>query len=145
MVEVEVSSPADKFWAAIQDSATLFPKIFPKQFKSIEIIEGDGKGVGSIRALSLAEGIPHTKFSKEKIEIADNENKLITYSVIEGDLLSLYKTFRPTLQVIPKGEGALVKWSVEYEKVSDKVPDPEVIQNLVVITFKELDAYLLKN
>ncbi|KAH0450225.1 hypothetical protein IEQ34_020917 [Dendrobium chrysotoxum] len=144
-IEVEVSSPADKFWEILRDSTDLFPKIFPQQYKSIQVIEGDGKSVGSIRAINYAEGIPFVKFAKEKIEVADDANKLVSYSVIEGEILSYYKSFRPTLQVLSKGDGAVVKWSVEYEKLNEEVPDPELIQEMAIQTFKELDAYLLKN
>ncbi|KAI0491935.1 hypothetical protein KFK09_026198 [Dendrobium nobile] len=90
-------------------------------------------------------GIPFVKFAKEKIEVDDDANKLVSYSVIEGDILSYYTSFRPTLQVLSKGDGAVVKWSVEYEKLNEEVPDPELIQAMATQTFKELDAYLLKN
>lgn len=56
-VEVEIKSPADKFWVAIRDSTVLFPTIFPDQYKSIEIVEGDGKSAGSIRLIKFAEGL----------------------------------------------------------------------------------------
>lgn len=56
-VEVEVKSNAEKFWGVIKDSATVFPKAFPNDYKSIEILEGDGKTVGSVRHISYGEGI----------------------------------------------------------------------------------------
>lgn len=55
-VEVELKSPADKFWNAIRDSTTLFPKAFPHQYKSIEVLEGDGKSAGSLRLINYADG-----------------------------------------------------------------------------------------
>lgn len=55
-VEVEVQSGADKFWNGIRDSTNLFPKAFPKQYKSIEVVEGDDKSVGSVRLIKYAEG-----------------------------------------------------------------------------------------
>lgn len=55
-VEVEVKSPADKFFDAIRNSTVIFPKAFPNQYKSIEVLEGDGKSVGSIRLIKYAEG-----------------------------------------------------------------------------------------
>ncbi|KAF8390368.1 hypothetical protein HHK36_024893 [Tetracentron sinense] len=143
-MEVEVKSSADKFWEAISDSATLFPKIFPEQYKSIEIVEGDGKSVGSIRLVKYAEGIPVITVSKEKIEVADAASKSTTYSVIDGDLANFYKNFKASLQIVPKGDGSLVKWSVEFEKASEEVPDPNLIQEFAVKTFNDLDAYLLK-
>jgi len=68
-MEMELKSSADKVWGAIGDSNELFPKIFPEQYKSIEIVEGDGKTVGSIRLLKYAEGkimggaLPYLKLS----------------------------------------------------------------------------------
>jgi hypothetical protein len=53
---VEVKSAADKLWTALRDSTELFPKIFPKQYKSIETVEGDGKSAGTVRLLKYAEG-----------------------------------------------------------------------------------------
>lgn len=55
-VEVEVKAPADKFWETMRDSNTLFPKVFPDLYKSIEVLEGDGKSVGSIRLVTFADG-----------------------------------------------------------------------------------------
>ena len=85
------------------------------------------------------------KISKEKLEIADEASKTAGYSVIDGELLSFYKIFRATYQVVPKGEGCVVKGSFEYEKASAEVPEPDSIRGLAEHTFKELDAYLLKN
>lgn len=55
-VEVEVKSPAGKVFDAIRDSTEIFPKAFANQYKSIEVLEGDGKSVGSIRLIKYAEG-----------------------------------------------------------------------------------------
>ncbi|XP_020083130.1 MLP-like protein 423 [Ananas comosus] len=144
-VQVEVKSPADKFWGAIRDSTDLFPKVFPSQYKSIEIAEGDGKSPGTIRIVKYAEGVPLVTFSKEKVEVADDANKLVSYSVIDGEMVNLYKTFKPTLQVIPNGDGSLVNWSLEFEKVNAEVPEPDLILETAAETFKDLDEYLLKN
>jgi hypothetical protein len=56
-VEVEVKSNAEKFWNTLKDCATIFPKAFPNDYKSIEILEGDGKSAGSIRLLTFGEGV----------------------------------------------------------------------------------------
>jgi hypothetical protein len=55
-VDVEIKSAAKKFWDNIRDSTTLFPKAFPDQYKSIEILEGDGKAAGSTRLFTYGEG-----------------------------------------------------------------------------------------
>lgn len=81
-------------------------------------------------------------FSKEKIDAVDEEKKTESYSVIEGDLLKFYKSFKAALTVSPKGEGSLVKWGCEFEKASDDIPDPNIIRDFAVENFTKLDAYL---
>lgn len=55
-VDVEVKSNPEKFWNGIRDSDKIFPTAFPELYKSIEILEGDGKAVGSVRLVKFAEG-----------------------------------------------------------------------------------------
>ncbi|XP_004297655.1 PREDICTED: MLP-like protein 423 [Fragaria vesca subsp. vesca] len=145
-VEVEVKSPADKFWVSIRDSTEVFPKAFPHDYKSIDVLEGDGKAVGSVRLITYSEGSPIVKVSKETIDMVDETNKAVAYQVIDGDLLKYYKSFKCILTVIPKGaegEGSLVKWSCEYEKAHEQVPEPSIIKDFAVKNFKELDDYVL--
>lgn len=90
-------------------------------------------------------GAPIATFAKERIEEVDDGNKLVLYSVIDGELVSFYKPFKASLQVVPKGDGGLVKWCLEYDKVNQEVPQPDLILGTAVKTFKDLDAYLLQN
>lgn len=142
-VEVKVKSNADKFWKSIRDSATIFPKVCSDLYKNVEILEGDGHSVGSVRVVNFAEGSPIVKSAKEKIEEFDEAKKKVAYSVIGGDMMQYYKTFKATLEVIPEGEGSLVKWICEFEKASEEIPDPNMIRDLAAKNFQEIDAYLL--
>lgn len=95
--------------------------------------------------IGLIAGTPLVTFAKEKVEAVEEENKLVSYSVIDGEILSLYKNFRATLSITPKGEGSLIKWTLQYDKASDEVPEPEAIKEAAVKTFNGLDAYLQSN
>ncbi|KAF3596833.1 hypothetical protein DY000_02023535 [Brassica cretica] len=55
-VEVEVKSPAEKFWVALGDGINLFPKEFPKDYKTMQVLAGDGNSPGSIRLIIYGEG-----------------------------------------------------------------------------------------
>uniref|UniRef100_A0A5B6ZNS7 Bet v I/Major latex protein domain-containing protein n=1 Tax=Davidia involucrata TaxID=16924 RepID=A0A5B6ZNS7_DAVIN len=143
-IEVEVKTPAEKFWHSIRDSTTIFPKAFPDQYKSIETLEGDGKSVGSVRLVKFAEGLPLISVMKEKVDAVDEAKKTVTYSVIGGDLLKYYKSFKATLVVSPKGDGSLVQWTCEFEKASEEIPDPNIIRDFAVKNFQELDDYIHK-
>lgn len=87
-------------------------------------------------------------FAKEKVEVADDEKKVVSYSVVDGELVSFYKNFRVTVQVTDKGAdgaGAVVNWTMDFDKASDEVPEPDVIKETAAKTFHDLDDYLLKN
>ena len=55
-VDVVLKSSVNKFWGGITASAELFPKVFPEQYKSIEVLEGDGNSVGTIHLIKFSEG-----------------------------------------------------------------------------------------
>lgn len=77
--------------------------------------------------------------------MADEGNKLVSYGVIDGELVNFYKPFKATLHVVPKGDGGLVKWCLEYDRVNEEVPRPDLVLETALNTFKDLDAYLLQN
>ncbi|KAH6826747.1 hypothetical protein C2S53_012274 [Perilla frutescens var. hirtella] len=145
-VEVELKSSAEKIWSGIRESTTLFPKALPQHYQSIQVLEGDGKSVASIRLVSYPPGLSEFSSIKEKIEAVDEGGKIVNYSVIEGELLKYYKNFRGGLSVSSKGEnGSLVKWSCEFDKASEEIPNPDFIKDFAIKTFLDLDAYLLAN
>jgi hypothetical protein len=87
-------------------------------------------------------------FAKEKVELADDENKVVSYTVVDGELVNFYKNLKITLKVVPAKEGdagAVINWTVEFDKASDQVPEPDVIKETATKTFHDLDDYLLKN
>lgn len=88
-------------------------------------------------------GSPFVKINKEKIDDIDDSKRTLTYSVIDGDLLKYFKQLKSHLSVTPKGDGSLVKWSSEYEKDSQEVPEPEIIKEFAVNTFLKVDEYIL--
>ncbi|EYU33126.1 hypothetical protein MIMGU_mgv1a0195071mg, partial [Erythranthe guttata] len=51
------------------------------------------------------------RVAKEIIEAIDEEKKSVTYKVIEGDLMELYKTFKLTVHVDTSGDDNLVTWT----------------------------------
>ncbi|XP_047311563.1 MLP-like protein 423 [Impatiens glandulifera] len=141
-VDVEVKSDAEKFWESVKDSAVIFPKAFPDQYKSIEVLEGDGMSVGSVRLVKFVESEIPITFNKEKIDVVDEEKKTLSYTIVDGDILKFYKNFKATLVVSPNSGGSFVKWTCEFDKASEEVPEPTFIKDFAVKNFIDLDAYL---
>lgn len=84
------------------------------------------------------------KVGKDMIEAVDEETNSITFRVIEGDLLEHYKSFKYTIQAIPKAKGCVVHWTMEYEKLHEDIPDSCSLLELCVGISKDIDAHLMK-
>lgn len=77
----------------------------------------------------------------------DEENKSITYEIVEGDILSQYNLYKFKFQASNNGEngGATVKWSIEYEKADENVQSPVVYLQFSSKISMGVDSYLAKN
>ncbi|RZC71487.1 hypothetical protein C5167_034663 [Papaver somniferum] len=175
---VEFKSPADKFWEALKTWSSILPEVLPETYKSIEVVEDvDGEKNGSVtlwkmNPSTLIEGAPVMMEEKKKLGSVDEVTKTITYSVVGGDLLKLYKSYEPNFTLIPKistsasaeneGDdidvvddkveekdemvgvgGGTVKWSVKYEKVNEMVPEPNMVKAMIFKTLLILDEHVL--
>ncbi|KAJ4826530.1 hypothetical protein Tsubulata_032343 [Turnera subulata] len=87
------------------------------------------------------EGVP--KNAKEVVEAIDDVNLSTTFKVIEGDLLTEYKDFKPTVKATPKanGEGAIAHWHFEYEKLHEGIPDPHSLLEFTIHMTKDIDDH----
>lgn len=48
-LETEIKSSGDKLFDVYKNQSSLLPNICPEIIQSIEVVEGDGKSVGSVR------------------------------------------------------------------------------------------------
>ncbi|ESQ34356.1 hypothetical protein EUTSA_v10009398mg [Eutrema salsugineum] len=49
--------------------------------------------------------------------------KSVSFLALEGDVLKQYKSYKVTLNVVPKDDRVCIaKWTWEYEKLNDDVP-----------------------
>ncbi|KAL2347408.1 hypothetical protein Fmac_001408 [Flemingia macrophylla] len=60
----------------------------------------------------------------ESIESVDELNKTIIYKLYGGDIDHQYKVFKFVFEAVDKDHGAIIKWTVEYEKNNDQVDPP---------------------
>ncbi|RWW26826.1 hypothetical protein GW17_00008770 [Ensete ventricosum] len=79
-------------------------------------------------------GAPPITFAEE----LDDVERLGLYGITDGEIVSFYKTFKATLKVEARGDGSLVKYYIEYEKVNGEVPNPHLAQEMVVKHYNEL-------
>ncbi|KAM4119707.1 hypothetical protein ACJW30_03G079900 [Castanea mollissima] len=85
-----------------------------------------------------------TKVAMAIVKAIDEKNNSVTFEVIEGDLMEEYKNIKITVQATPKGEGSLVHWTLEYEKLHENIGEPNTLLQLALDLSKDLDAHLVR-
>ncbi|KAG8382756.1 hypothetical protein BUALT_Bualt05G0110400 [Buddleja alternifolia] len=117
-----IKSDGDVFYKLIKEPH-LISNICPDTIQSVDLLSGHWGAVGSVVVWTcVLDG--EKMVAKEMIESIDENMKSITYKVLDGDLLKMYKTFKFIINVDKNGEDNLVTWTLEYEKMTEDVPDP---------------------
>ncbi|ESW25296.1 hypothetical protein PHAVU_003G023600 [Phaseolus vulgaris] len=144
--EVEIQASADKFFHIFRKKLHHVPNISSERIHAAKVHEGDWENVGSVKHWDIT--IEGKKTSvKEKIEAIDDDNRILTYSLFDGEISESYKSFKGTLQVIDKeNNGGIVKWTFEYEKLSENITaaSPESYLEFASVVTKDIDDHLLK-
>lgn len=55
-----------------------------------------------------------------------------------------YKNFKLTVHVDTFGEDNIVTWTLDYEKLSPDVPDPQSLMDFCLHVTKDIEAHHLK-
>ncbi|PPR98917.1 hypothetical protein GOBAR_AA21760 [Gossypium barbadense] len=122
--QVEIKSSADKFFEAYQTKAQLMPKMANQVVRDEKLVEGsDWDSEGSV----------------------DDKDWTILYKLVEGEIMKAFKSWKSIFNVMLTGEGSLVKWTTEFEKQNDDVPDPVRYGEFLTTWTKNVDTYLLNN
>ncbi|MBA0765767.1 hypothetical protein Gotri_014913 [Gossypium trilobum] len=113
------------------------------KIQGCDLHEGEWGKVGTIVHWSYVHD-GKAKKAKEVVEAVDPDKNLVTFRVIEGDLMEEYKSFVITIQVSPKseGSGSVVHWTLEYEKLHGGIAHPETLLQFVQDISKDIDAHL---
>ncbi|XP_022881067.1 kirola-like [Olea europaea var. sylvestris] len=82
--------------------------------------------------------------AKEVIESIDEEKKSMTFKVVEGDQMKLYKAFKVGFHVETHGGIDLVTCTLEYEKLNDDIEEPLLVLGFVIKLAKDVEAQHLK-
>ncbi|KAL4626402.1 hypothetical protein ACB092_05G093400 [Castanea dentata] len=137
--EIEIKASAYKFHEVNSKRLAEVSKLGPNFIQSVDLVEGEW-GRGLCHVLSVADG--KAVMSKEVIEAIDDKNLSVTFKVIGGILMELYKSFKFIVQATPKGEGSLVRWTLEYEKLNVDDPESNTMLEFTIGITKDIDAHL---
>ncbi|KAL5726273.1 hypothetical protein ACHQM5_009328 [Ranunculus cassubicifolius] len=141
--EREIKCSPHKFYEHIKYSLHHLPTIFPEGYTDGRILEGDGKSEGSLRQWKyFLPGATEEHTVKARTTRQDDENMVIALCVEDGDVHNHYQHFTAVVQIIPKDEGSTVKWTVEFEKHHDEIPDPHLFLELFDKITQKVDAHV---
>ncbi|XP_071729015.1 abscisic acid receptor PYL4-like [Rutidosis leptorrhynchoides] len=76
-----ISAPVEIVWSVVRQFDN--PQTYKHFLKSCDVIIGDG-GVGSVREVQVVSGMPAGS-SLERLEILDDEQHVMSFSVVGGD------------------------------------------------------------
>ncbi|CAL1393760.1 unnamed protein product [Linum trigynum] len=140
--KVAMKSP-EKIAAFFRDSFTSLPQLAPDLVKTVEVMGGGHKaGPGSV--LFIKYSLPGSPITSVKVkweeEAMDTEEvKSLTLTVLEGDVLEMYKSYSVKIEM-DSGAGQS-GWSIQYELANPNVPHPHVYIEACKYLAKTFDEY----
>ncbi|KAK6152836.1 hypothetical protein DH2020_012475 [Rehmannia glutinosa] len=138
--KTQIMCAPPKVYNFFKNDLTELTKIVPQLFQSVKVIDGNkGQAGGVIQYELLILGKAMT--AKVKTEAINDEEKSISFVILEGDIMELYKSFKAKVTV---GDGTAM-WCLEFEKANDSAPNPDQYATLAVEITKGLDLYLLNS
>ncbi|KAK1380597.1 Kirola [Heracleum sosnowskyi] len=141
--KTKIVSSGDVFHELWSSTPHHVANISPEKVQGCDLHEGDFGKAGSIICWRYVhEG--KKKIAKQVIETIDEENKSITFKMLEGDLMELYKSFLITIHVDTKGEDNLVTWTLDYEKLHEDVEDPNSFMEFLIHLTKDIESHHLQ-
>ncbi|CAH2049013.1 unnamed protein product, partial [Thlaspi arvense] len=141
--QVAIKSNGDVFHEIFRHRPHHISNMSPDNIQGCDLHQGNWGTVGSVVFWNYTHD-GKKKVAKEIIQAIDEENKSVTYKVIEGDLMQLYKTFIIIVHVDTKGENNLVNWTFDYEKLNERVEDPNTLMDFCIAVTKDIETHHLK-
>ncbi|XWS63937.1 hypothetical protein CRYUN_Cryun06bG0144200 [Craigia yunnanensis] len=143
--DVEIKATADKFHDMFCNRPHHVRHTCYDKVQGCDLHEGEWGTVGSIVCWSYVHD-GEAKTAKQVVEAIDSEKKSITFRMLEGDLMKEYKSFVITIQALPNtaGEGSIVHWTLEYEKLHEGIGHPETLLQFFIEVSKDMGAHLIK-
>ncbi|KAL2546170.1 MLP-like protein [Forsythia ovata] len=140
--QIGIKSDGDAFHEIFRERPNDIAGISPGIVHGVDLHGGKWGTVGSVIYWKFTHD-GKERVSKEIIEAIDKEKKSVTFKVIEGDLMELYKSFKFIVNVDANGNDNLVTWTFEYEKKNENVPDPNTLMDSCLVITKHIENHHL--
>ncbi|KAF2295410.1 hypothetical protein GH714_032799 [Hevea brasiliensis] len=136
--QIGIKTTPDKFYSFFKNNMPRFPQMFQSNIKSFEVVGGGEVKTGSITSWKYClDGSP-VMGGKVRFETMDDARKTFVFDVVEGDVLKVYKSFKAKVEI----GSDCVKWTLEYEKTNNDIPNPDAYLGLAAKISKGIDVHL---
>ncbi len=143
VAQIDIKSDADVFHELWKHKPHQIKDLSPEIIQACNLHDGEFGRVGTVISWHYFHD-GKNRVAKEIITDINEEKKLISFKLIEGDLMELYKSMLSTVHVETNGDDNLVTWTVEYEKLHDGVHDPDTLMEMLINLTKDIEASHLK-
>eukprot|EP01018_Ginkgo_biloba_P028077 Gb_32854 [translate_table: standard] len=149
----EIVSPLPPFrlWKAMtKDNHNLLPKALPKLITSVDILQGDGTSVGTIKQFNFTSANKHFSYVKDRVDEVDDDNFVYKYTTIEGGRVgTMVSTIKCEIKFEGMTEGGTKStFTSEFDTLSDSLPPDAEVEEAKAASatmFKAVEAYLVAN
>ncbi|CAH1418408.1 unnamed protein product [Lactuca virosa] len=138
---VEISKKGDVFHDLFTHNPNEIAVISPDKIHACELVDGDRGTVGSLVHWHYShEG--KKKIDKAVIEAVNEENHMIVFNLVGGDLVDdKFKTMKVILHTEKKGDAQVITLTLEFEKLDTSVPYPTSFMDWFCHMLKDIDAH----
>ncbi|KAL3830782.1 hypothetical protein ACJIZ3_019584 [Penstemon smallii] len=141
--KIEIKSDGDVFHEIFKERPHQISGMSPQKIQNCDLHEGEWGAVGSVIFWNYTHD-GKERVAKNIIEAVDEEKKSITFKVVEGDLMELYKAIKLTVHVDTNGDDNIVTWTIEYEKLNEDIPDPNTLIQFCINLTKDIENHHLQ-
>ncbi|EPS58825.1 hypothetical protein M569_15989 [Genlisea aurea] len=135
------SSKGDIFYQVLKNNPHRLSASSPQFVQGCKVEEGEFGKPGSVIVWTFThEG--KESVAKEVIERVDDENRVLSFRIVEGEVLDQYEEFLTTFRVEPSRDGKkdYVTWTFEYETRGGDVEPPFALEQTafgVIVNFEK--------
>ncbi|OAE27025.1 hypothetical protein AXG93_1774s1350 [Marchantia polymorpha subsp. ruderalis] len=110
-----------------------------------DVADTDGLTATATWDLACANAVvPGQSYSKERIDVLDNEQRICSCSMLSGEMMENFSSYRTTWQFNPAtgGQGTDVKWKIEYVPVGEH-GSLDKFKDSALLMVKQIEGHLI--
>ncbi|EYU17814.1 hypothetical protein ABFS82_11G051300 [Erythranthe guttata] len=137
---IEFKAGGDVFHELFRHKPHHLSNVTPEKVQGCDLHEGQFGHVGTIITWRYTHDGKEKK-AKQVIQAINEEQKLMEFKMLEGDLMELYKAFLITIHVETKNGIDLVTWTLEYEMLNEDVEHPLSLLSFFIDMTKDIETH----